>query len=372
MDRRLIAITLWVMMAGIVLILVGCGAQGSTVEPFVMPKGMTPDWASGPPIPTPDYATAEPPCSKPTWIVGEQKVCRFLVTPLPGEKIRVGMITLLVQPVPPPTDTAQSRYAIREDIPLWQPVTKPGQYIPSKKLFVKDSVTGREIRLGDDGGDALFEAMTSQYVIWRYQWDGRSETLRKTGLYAYVLETSDEIIIAQQPDTDPWHPEIDGQWVLYVDDAQDTNKYFTKLRVHNLTTGEAFLLGKKVPDYSKPPSNYYAVNDDKIAWVEAEKSWTVRVYDLTTHTTRILNVPNTDSPEMISISGDIVVWFDKFWRGYDLQQDALFTIPTVPPGWENVSVQPASPVTVKDDQLYWALSVNDKVYHFTAPILRGR
>lgn len=371
MNKRSFLIMLWIMMAGTILTLAGCGAQGSTVEPLVMAEGVTPDWVSGPPIPTPDKATPEPPCDEPTWIVGEQKVCRFLVTPLPDEKVRVGAITEFVPPV---VSLPQPRYTVREDIPPWQPITRPDQTIrdiPVQKLFVQDSATGHEIRLGDDAGDALFQMMTSQYVIWRYQWNGWAETTRKTGLYAYVLETGEEIVIARKPDHAPLYPEIDGQMVLYTD-AKNNNVYFAKLRVHNLATGEDFLLGKKIPYYGRSASDYYALGGGKIAWVEADNGRTVRVYDLATRTTRILNVPNTTSPEMVSISGDIVVWFDKFWRGYDLQQDTLFTIPTVPPGWESVSVQPASPVTVKDDRLYWALSVNDKVYRFTAPIIRDK
>jgi hypothetical protein len=76
------------------------------------------------------------------------------------------------------------------------------------------------------------------------------------------------------------------------------------------------------------------------------------------------------SPVNLSVSGDIVVWWDTFWRDCDLRQDTLFTIPTIPRGWENVSTQPYTPVKVRDDQLYWSLTVGEQVYHFTAPIMR--
>jgi len=316
-------------------------------------------------IPTPEGAISVPPCDEPTWVVGEQEVCGFLVTPLPSEKVHVGAITEFV---PPAESQQQPRYTIREDIPPWEPVTEPGQVTPVKKLFVQDTVTGQEIRLGDDAGHASFQTMTSEYVIWRYQWDGRSETTRETGLYAYVLATDEEVIIAKEPDIAPWDPEIDAQWVLYTD-AKNNSVYFAKLRVHNLATGEDLLLGEDVPYYGQPSSDYYAISGDKIAYVDG---WVVHVYDLTSRVMRVLSVPNTTSPAYVSISGDIVVWGDKFWRGYDLQQDALFTIPTIPPGWENVPTQPAETVTVRDDRLYWALSVNDEVYRFTAPVIRNR
>jgi hypothetical protein len=156
--------------------------------------------------------------------------------------------------------------------------------------------------------------------------------------------------------------------------VQKGRKYFAHLRAHNLATGEDFLVGNDVPYNqifnNRPSSDYYAIRDGKIAWVEVQEEWTVRVYDLMTHTERTLNVPDMQSPVNLSISDDIVVWWDKFWQGYDLEQDALFTIPTIPRGWENVSTQPYSPVKVRGDQLYWSLTVGDQVYRFTAPIMR--
>jgi len=323
-------------------------------------------------IPTPEGAIPVSPCDQPTWVVGEQEVCRFLVTPLPDEKVHVGAITEFV---PSAENQQLPRYTVREDIPPWQPATEPGQVIPVKKLFVHDAETEREIRLGDDAGHTLFQTMTSEYVIWRYQWDGRSETDRKTGLYVYVLKTGEEIAIAQQPDVDPWYPEINGQRVLYTD-GLNNERGVVKIRVHNLITGEDLLVGHHVPHMqqfnARPASDYYAIGDGQIVWVETEGGWKVRVYDLSTRTTRVLDVPNTSSPVNVDTSDGIVIWFDKFWRGYDLEQDTLFTIPTIPPGWENISVQPASPMTVEDNQLYWTLEINDEVYRFTAPIIRSR
>lgn len=352
MDKRF-SLTILVCMIVSSIVLTGCTSARSAAQEVRL-------------IPTPEGAIPVPPCDEPTWVVGEQEVCRFLVTPLPDEKVHVGAITEFVPSV---ESQQQPRYTVREDIPPWEPLTEPGQAIPVKKLFVQDTVTGQEIRLGDDAGHALFQTMTSEYVIWRYQWDGHTETTRRSGLYAYILEAGEEITIAQQPDKDPWYPKIDNQWVLYID-AKEAGIYFAKLRVHNITTGEDFLLAEEIP-YNRPNRNYYAISGNRIVWVDG--NWAVNVYDLKNRTSHTLSVPETQLlTGDVSISGDIIVWWDRFWHGYDLRQDALFTIPTVPPGWENVPVQPAEPVTVRDDQLYWALSVNGHVYHFTAPIIRGR
>ncbi len=358
MDKKFsLTILACMMVSGVVL--TGCAPARSAAQDAHL-------------IPTPEGAISVPPCDEPTWVIGEQEVCRFLVTPQPNEKVCVGAVTEFVPPV---ESQKQSRYTVREDIPPWEPATEPGQITSVKKLFVHDAEAGQEIRLGDDAGDASFQTMTSEYVIWRYQWDGRTETTRKTGLYAYVLESGEEVVIAKEPDIAPWDPKLDNQWVLYTD-AKNNSVYFAKLRVHNITTGEDFLLAGEIP-YNRPGRNCYAISDNHIAWIEVQTGedpkWMIRVYDLearATHAPNVLDIRSSAGD--ISISGDIVVWWDGFWHGYDLQQDALFTIPTVPPGWENISVQPASPVTVKDDRLYWALSVNDEVYRFTAPIIRNR
>jgi hypothetical protein len=310
--------------------------------------------------------------------VGEQKIWRFLVTPLPGERVRVGPVSEVVPSTP---SGEPRRYTVREDIPPWEPVTSADQYIPPKKLFVRDSATDQEIRLGDDRGDALLKATTEQYVVWRYQWDGISETIGlETGLYAYTLATGEEIVIAQEPERRPGDPVIDGDWVLYIDVGSTENRYHVNLYAHNLVSGEDFLIGQNilynVRFNNRPSSDYYDVEDGKAVWVDVklapDSMHVIRVCDLETRVTRTLNVPNTQAPSSPSISGDIVVWWDRFWRGYDLSQDELFTIPIVPPGWDNVPVRLRRLVTVRDDQLYWALEVDGQVYRLTAPIVRSQ
>ena len=109
-------------------------------------------------IPTPEGAIVVPPCDEPTWVVGEQEVCRFLVTPLPDEKVHIGTITEFV---PLERGQRQSHYTIVEDTP--NQLLEPGQSIrdiPVRKLYVQDTVTGQQVRLGDDAGDTFFQVMT--------------------------------------------------------------------------------------------------------------------------------------------------------------------------------------------------------------------
>lgn len=289
-----------------------------------------------------------------------------------NQDVRIGPVTMIT-PVPTQVNDPASHFTIRE-VPGQQP-TRPREYVQPQQLFVTDTATGQEVQLGDDRGHASFEVMTDQYLIWRYQWQGISETLTyETGLYAYELGTGKEIVIAQKPDVDPWYPKTDGQWVLYTD-GQEARGYYVKMRVHNLTTGEDFGVGNLVPHYLEfvglPADSYYAIDNGKIVWVEADGGRKLCVYDLATRAERMLDV-SVKQPSDLMISKDIVVWWDEGLIGYDLQQDAIFTFTTTPPGWENTRWTYAEPLTLKDEQLYWAIEVNGQAYYFMAPIIRGK
>ncbi len=304
------------------------------------------------PLPTPQLAIAGSPLPTPSG------VSPFLITPLPGEKARVGEVTEVVATPGP------SRYSIRNEY----------NQKSIRMLFVRDSKNNQEIRLGSDNGSASFGAMTDQYLIWRYDCHTCDEKIDlRTGLYAHVLTTGQEISIAG-PEGYQWYPKIDGQWVIYLD-VSASKAYFAQLRAHNLTTGEDFLVGKEVP--FNRPGEYYAISGNRIAWISgdvsgADAKWLFRTYDLDKHTARILNVPDTIMPSDLSFAGDVMVWWDNLWRGYDLKQEAVFTVPIIPTGWENAPVEYVIPVTVRDDQLFWSLKINGRLYHLTAPIIRDK
>jgi len=285
----------------------------------------------------------------------------YRVTPLPGEKVRVGDITE-VQETELVATVAPSRYSIQNE--------HAGVY----KLFVHDSKSGQDIRLGNDDGSASFGAMTEQYVIWRFDCYTCAEDARlKTGFYAHVLATGEEIIIAG-PAGYQWYPKIEGQWVIYLD-VSSSNKRFASLRAHNLTTGDDFQIGKEVP-YNRP-GEYYAISGSRVVWVEGVPNdttpqWMIRVYDLTTRAARTLNTPKLVGPELLSFSGDIIVWQGEGMKGYDLKKNSAFTIPIIPPGWESLPVESVSPVTTRDDKLFWSFKVNGRTYNLTAPIVRDK
>jgi hypothetical protein len=333
--------------------------------------------AEGRPTPnsSPTLAAYPPPVSatpRPLPTRADGKIDRFsylnslLVTPLPDEKLMVSNIVLIKSgaiptPVPP-------RYSILNE--------RKGEGVNRVyMLLLHDSQTGTDIRLGDDAGSAIFGTMNDEYILWRCA--GCAEL--QTGFYAYRLATSQEILISNSS-TFKWYSQIDGQWVIYRE-MESANPTVSDLRAHNLITGEDFLVASDVfyPFAHQGigplnPSDYYIIRSDKIAWVAAKMEnglqLSMRLYDLTTRTTRTLNLPETSIPRQgWNIFGELVIWRDKFWQGYDLKRDAYFTIPVIPPGWEDVPIKDASLVTAKDNTLYWSLTVDDETHYFSAPIL---
>lgn len=76
-------------------------------------------------------------------------------------------------------------------------------------------------------------------------------------------------------------------------------------------------------------------------------------------------------PLSFSLSDDLVVWRDPYWHGYSLTQDALFTIPHAPPGWEGMS---GIEVTARHSALEWKVGISDnETRYFRAPVIpRGQ
>lgn len=116
-------------------------------------------------------------------------------TPLPNEQFTVGEII----PFTPPA----RRYSVRQELKAEEHAT----YM----LFVKDNQIGHEFRLGDDSGDADFQAMTDQYIIWHRGCGFCDNPTIPPGLYAYTLATKEQIFITQAGDG----VKAAGNWIIY-------------------------------------------------------------------------------------------------------------------------------------------------------------
>jgi hypothetical protein len=287
---------------------------------------------------------------------------KIFVTPLPNEQVELGNV-LEIQPTPTPS----AGYSIRNE-----------RTNDSYRLFVRDNRTGKEVRFGDGDESAIFEAMIEGYIFWVKGCGVCDEaSLSKKGLYAYNPATGEQFLVTHEP---TFLIEGAGAWIIYVN-YTSTDKYLARLHAHNLLTQEDLLLSSKVPNLMGwLSSDFYAINENQIAWVEldlATSKTAIQAYNLSTHTMRMLKLPEVVKPLLLnfgvepvylSVSDELVVWRDGFWQGYDLKRDALFTIPIVPPGWENVPFD-VSRVTAHGGFVNWFLTMDGERHYFTAPIV---
>ena len=317
-------------------------------------------------ISTPANAPLTSPLPKPTRADGmTPRFEGIYVTPLPNEQVQVGVVTELVA-VP----QALARHDPRRFTA--QVLTRGESLNQTSVIVVHDTQSAREItRLGNDTSQAVWKAMNDEYVIW---FCGACQSL-KMGLYAYRIATGEQVFISE---TAGQYPKIDGEWVVYVARVEESH---AELRAHNLTTGENILLTQNMAtrgtSYQGPDSwgDFFAVRDGRVVWAtdlsqpHDPLQWGLQVYDLEKRMTRALNLPEgLGNFSHLGIFGDIVLWRQEFWQGYDLSRDAYFSIPIIPRGWENIQIEKISPVVASEGRLYWTLTVNGKEHYFTAPL----
>lgn len=313
--------------------------------------------ASGYPGPTLDSSTSiSPPL--PTDADGSPNdLYSYFATPSPDEAVVVAEVAEIV-----PEAKVPLRYSIES-----QPLASGPEHW--RALYVVDLETKNKVRLGDDSGTAIEGALSDEYFLWFFICDVCQGV--KSGFHAYSLVSGKDIWIAEKVYHTQGSVQIAGQWVTYLKPPGEPRRYAAQLYAYNLQTGENLLIAKNAVYSISEAVGHRAVNEDQVAWIAdgaTVNDWTLHVYDLKGHSTRQISVDLKDA-HYLSVSPDAVVWWDVFWKGYDLERGALFTIPVIPVGWENVSVQKAGPVLAKGNQLHWTLQVNGKDHYFTAPIV---
>lgn len=313
-------------------------------------------------IPTPAGAMPRPP--QPTHPDGTETPIHslFAATPAPDEQVSLANI---IEVVPTPTPTHPYRAVTT--------LQAPGTLAT---LVVRNEATGQAIRLGNDQGNTNLEGMSERYIIWRYYpCTGCAISNVQAGLYAYDVTNGNQYVISQEPQGQ-WYAELDGDWVIYLVYTAPGSDEFATLRAHNLATGEDFLVADHIALHSGfLPSSSYALQGDKIAWLDVSTTnlLSLHVYDLTSRTAQVVPTPPwTGFPTNVSVSNHVVVWLDGYYKGYDLRQQALFTIPIVPPGWENLAISGVEPVTVANEHISWGLILGNKVHRFTASLVPRR
>jgi hypothetical protein len=281
----------------------------------------------------------------------------YFATPAPNETMGVAEVLEIS-----PEIILPSQYSVES-----QPVTGGPEYW--RAVYVVDSITGDKVRLGNDSGSAVYGAMNDDILLWFFRCDSCEDVA--AGLHAYWLRTGKDNFIAENVYSAPGSSKIAGQWVTYLKPPERPSRYSSQLYAYNLQTGQNVLIATDAVYMSERTASYNAINEDQVAWIATGPTvndWTLHVYDLTTQTAQQLEIDLIDA-RYLSVSRNLVVWWDVFWKGYDLTRDALFTIPVVPPGWENVPIHKDGPVTAMGNQLYWLLEVNGEEYYFTAPVI---
>ena len=275
-----------------------------------------------------------------------------IVTPSPNEKVAVGEIVEISEP----KDNLTYTYRIERS------ENKEGFALLS--IYVLSQ--GTEIRLGDDYGTSELEATSDKYVVWTYRAFSDDKQLSvKAGLYAYMVETGKNVLVAAG-----WNvglAKISGDWILFTkwdappqgsrpSNAIEPADYTMPLLAYNIETGKTMTLTHGLPIIQgRGIKSFYDVNSNRAAWIEydvAAKNYAIRLNDLNSDNKQTLNV-TLKQPLFLSVSSNLVVWRDTFWRGYSLGQNAVFTIPYAPKEWENVA---GFMVTARDSSLLWSIT----------------
>lgn len=293
----------------------------------------------------------------------------FIATPLPGERLVAGPIV----EIPKPKDTLP--YTYREDY-----IIKDGNALD--RTFVQ--YQGQEIRLGDDAGDSNAEVGNDKYLVWWYHANGDETNLPlKSGLYVYEIRTGHLTRIADGRGYG--FSKLEGEWIVHHywenpytgnPPRNDTPAYVQPLFAYNIATGQTITLTTGVPDIlGRGPGSFYGLSGNRAGWVEYDmqtQQYAIKVCDLNSGQLRSLNVPDLTHPLSFSLSDDLVVWRDPYWHGYSLTQDALFTIPHAPPGWEGN--YGGMEVTARHSALEWKIRISDtETHYFRAPVIpRGQ
>jgi hypothetical protein len=224
---------------------------------------------------------------------------------------------------------AGARLPVLERYVMWE---KPYDHWKKSSLVIHDTLTGKEWEYGGDDGHWLSNPDVSGHMlVWQ---DKKATNTRDIDIHAYDIDSKQELIVAQRPGYQV-QPKIDGDWVVYLE-AKSTDPHDTRADVylHNLLTGEDFLVGT-VP-YVAPEGLTYGIAHGRVVWVgwtpdeTKQQGWPppFHIYDLQSRTDRILDNWSTCPPTGFQLAGDLIQFScEGDFYGYDLAKNALFSIP---------------------------------------------
>jgi hypothetical protein len=280
-----------------------------------------------------------------------------LGTPDPLEKVKVGPARNIAVPI-----ERQIKYAINS------------QHLESisesrRSIFITDPITGRTVQLGDQNGMSMYGAQSPDYFLWFFVCQTSCPTI-KNGLHVYSVAQGEDSLISETAMRSFESLKISGPWATYV---EPRSQMTVALYAYNALTGEHILIGENL---IKPLSNigrYYALNEETVAWVSTRPEHPeqrLNVFSLSTRQPKSFDIqPDWKGFPTLKVSSELIIWqWDFAWKGYDLSQDALFTIPEKPPvpGLQNVVVLEIRP---QEGNIVWIVDAFWGKRAYLAPVV---
>ncbi len=235
-----------------------------------------------------------------------------------------------------------------------------------RSLYLIDTTTGEERRLGDDDHAALFGAMNEAHLFWFF--DG--------GLHAYELATGQDRLVTK-PASYSVHPQSAGEWVTFGNYNDDGSRHIT-FSVANIQTSEIITLTEELWGRDGMTNEYFGISPQLVAWYDFiyGKPVGISIYDLTTRTfvTQLTNLngpfgERTTRVYDVAAGETVVTW--NGGRGYDLVTQSYFKIPRFePPEWNKPPIFKQGRITEANRTLYQILELKDgSLLEIRAPLL---
>lgn len=375
--------------AGLIAILAGCVSVGALQG---TPPVLDPQFSV---LPTPQANRPLSPTCPPT---GMTEPCFRVLTPLPYQGVRTSLPTEL---------TLAEGAATRSSVHLFSMALSGDTLVGAAnesgqiKLYVVDLDSGQMHQIGTSNPGVAIIRTSGQYIAWNrdeadilaYDLQANKEIYIAPGrypdisgsvvvwidlrnvhqgdladIYGYDLNLGQEFPVVVRPGRQT-QPKISGQWVAYLEIIKEMDY---RLHVHHIQTGKDFEIGA-VPVFLPPSSlvtaEYFALSGNRLAWVPAQNPSSVHLYDLTTHTDRIV-IESERTFHDILLDGDILLC-DGGRIGYDLSLNVSFSIPPMGEEWLGAG---SSPLLLSGDRLVWTMEKDtDQIQHlFTARIIRDK
>lgn len=246
-----------------------------------------------------------------------------------------------------------SRYTYRNDFPADRTKRLP--------LYLVDTVTGDETRLGDDSAAAVFGVMDDQHLVWYF-----------AGTHLYNLATGQDMVLSTL-NSPSIHPQLSSDWLAFGNYNGGGSQEAT-LYAANIETQEVITLTWNLPAGNDRIRGYFGISDELAAWYEALN--TIVVYDLTTRQeiTRLTHINAVFNETYLDVSGlspgeTVVTWSRGY--GYDLVTRSYFRLGRLtPPDWDKARVWDISRIQERDRILSWTFYMRDgSQRHVRAPLL---